>query len=103
MHANVSLCNAVATLTADFDWSGNQTLFCRRLFAETGVKLEKCIGRICVIDVILSKFGHDYKSCLVVLLVVNLGLQIGLHDAVLLFCLAVCLWIEGGRKSPFYA
>lgn len=57
-----------------------------------------CTGVFCII---VRKFGYKQRSCLVALLVVDIGLEVDLHSTILSVNLTICLSMEGGRESLF--
>ena len=69
----------------------------------SAIELKKCVAGTGIFGIIVSKLRYGKKPCLIILLEVDKGLEIGFHCIILSFSLAVCLWVEGGRKSPLYA
>lgn len=59
------------------------------------------MSRISISCIALRKFGHELKLCLVLLLIINIGLEMGLFNIILHLGLTICFWIESSRESPF--
>lgn len=55
------------------------------------VKLERYITRDSIFSIIVREFGYEWKSYSVVLLVVDIDLEVGLHDTVFSLGLTVYL------------
>ena len=51
-----------------------------------------------ILGIIENELCIKKKPCPIILFKVNEGLKIGFHYAILLFCLAVCLYMEGGEE-----
>ena len=51
-----------------------------------------------ILGIVVSKFRYIKKLCLIILFEVDKNLKIGLHYAILLLNLTICLWVEGGRE-----
>ena len=70
---------------------------------EAAIQLEGSIAGAGIFRITIDEFSHWQESCLVILLVVDKGPEVGFHSAVLPFCLTVCLGVESGRQSLLYA
>ena len=57
----------------------------------------------CILGVIISKLGYWQESWLIILFEVDKISKIGLYGTILLFCLIVCLRMEGNREFPLDA
>ena len=67
------------------------------------VQLKRCVAGACILGVVISKLGHWQELCPIILFKVDKGLKVGIHGAVLPFCLTVYLRMEGSRESPLDA
>lgn len=65
------------------------------------VEFKKCVTRTRSFDVIVSKLGYWWESCLVVLFVIYQDSEIRLYNAILLFGLAISFWVKGCGKLLF--
>ena len=61
------------------------------------------MGGTCILGIVVCELGHGQESCLVVLLLIDKGLEICLHRTILSLYLAIYLRIKGYRQSTFYA
>lgn len=69
--------------------------------APTIVGLERCMTLTSFFCIIVCKFAYKWKLCLVVLFVVDIKLEVGLHTAVLSFGLTICLGLKSSRAPLF--
>ena len=56
-----------------------------------------------ILGIVVSELRYEKKPCLIILLEVDKGLEVGFHCTILSLNLAVHLRVEGGEESPFYA
>ena len=66
----------------------------------SAIKLKKCVAAASIFSVVVSKFHHRKKSCPIILLEIDKGLEIGFHRIILPLCLAVRLRVESNGESP---
>ena len=64
----------------------------------SAIELEKYAAGASILGVVVGKLCHGKKPCPIILLKVDKGPEVGFHRTILLFHLAVCLWVEGGRE-----
>ena len=69
----------------------------------SAIELEKCVADAGILGIIVSELCHGKKSCLIILLKVDKGSEVGFHRTILPLNLAVCLRVEGGEESPLDA
>ena len=67
------------------------------------IKLKRCVANAGILGIVIGKFYHKKKPCPIILLTVNKSLEISFYCTILLLNLAVCLRVEGGKKSPLDA
>ena len=53
-----------------------------------------------ILGIIVSKLRHGKKPCLIILLKVDEGLEVGFYRTILPLNLVVCLRMKGDKKSP---
>ena len=61
------------------------------------VELKKDVTGASILGIIIGKFCYGKKSCLIILLKVNKNLEISFYCTILLFSLAVYLWVEDNK------
>ena len=69
----------------------------------SAIELEKCVAGAGILGIVVSKLRHGKKSCQIILLKVDKGLEIGFHRTILPLSLAVRLQMEDGGESPLDA
>ena len=69
----------------------------------SAIELEKYVADASILGVVIGKLHYGKKPCLIILFKVDKGLAIDFFYIILPFDLTICLWIEGGGKSPLYA
>ena len=77
--------------------------FVRDSWVEPAIQLERGIAGAGIFRIIIGKFTHWQEPCLVILLVIDKGPEVGINCTILLSSLAVSLGIEGGRESTLKA
>ena len=65
----------------------------------SAIELKKYVADAGILGIIVDKLRHGKKPCLIILLEVDEGLEIGFHCAILPFGLTFHLWVEDGRES----
>ena len=63
------------------------------------IEFKKHVASASIFGIIISKFRHKKKPCLVILFEIDKSSKISFYYTILLFNLIVCLWIKGGGKS----
>ena len=63
------------------------------------IKLQRYVTHTGVFEIVVSKLHHWEETCLVILFLIHKNTKINFHDAVLLFCLIVCLRVKRNRES----
>ena len=63
------------------------------------IEFKRCIISASILGVVVSKFRHKKKLCLIILLKVDKSLEINFYYIVLPLSLAVHLRVEGDKKS----
>ena len=69
----------------------------------SAIELERCVASASILGIVVSEFRHEKKSCSIILLEVDEGLEVGFHRTLLPLSLAVPLRVEGGEESPLDA
>ena len=69
----------------------------------SAIELKICVAGGGIFCVVISKLRHGKKPCLIILLKVDKGLEVGFHYTILPFGLTVRLWVESGGESPLDA
>ena len=69
----------------------------------SAIELERYVAGAGIFGVVVGKFCHEKKPCLIILLKVDKGSKVGFHCIILPFGLTVCLWVEDGGESPLDA
>lgn len=64
----------------------------------TTIQFEKCVANIVVFYIIIGKFSHWQRVCLIVLPEIQNGFEMNLHGTVLLLGLANSLRVEVCKK-----
>ena len=62
------------------------------------IQFKLCMAGACILGVVISELGHWQEPCPIVLFEIDKSSKVGLYGAILLFCLAVGLRVEGGRE-----
>ena len=52
-----------------------------------------------ILGIIVGKLCYKKKPCPIILLKIDKNLEIGFYCTIVSLNLAICLWVEGGRKS----
>ena len=63
------------------------------------IELESCVAGASILGIVIGKLRHGKKPCLIILLEVDKGLEVGFHCTILPLSLAIRLRVEGGGKS----
>ena len=71
-------------------------------WVKAAIQFKESIVGAGIFRIIIGEFRYRQEPSPVILLVVNKGLKVAFHIAVLFLCLNVYLEVESGRKSPFY-
>lgn len=69
------------------------------LSIKTIVKLKKSVINIGIFCIIVNKFYHKKKLCLIVLFIIDKGLEIGLHYIIISFDLVIYFGVESSKES----
>ena len=64
----------------------------------SAVEFEKSVAGANILGIIIGKLCHGKKLCLIILLKVDKGSEIGFYFTILFLCLIVHLRLEGGGK-----
>ena len=67
------------------------------------IELEKYVAGAGIFGIVIGKLRHKKKPCLIILLKIDKGLEIGFHHTILPLCLIVCLRVENSREFLFNA
>lgn len=62
------------------------------------IQLKKQVAGNCILGIVITKLGYWKEFDQIILLKFNKSSEIGIYDAVLLLCLAICLKVESGKK-----
>ena len=65
----------------------------------SAIELERCVAGAGILGIVVSKLRHGKKSCPIILLKVDEGLEVGFYHTILPLSLAVRLRVEGGEES----
>ena len=63
------------------------------------IELERCMAGAGIFGIVVSELHYRKKSCPIILLEVDEGLEVGFHRTILRLSLAIRLRIEGGGES----
>ena len=69
----------------------------------SAIELERCVAGAGILSIVVGKLRYGKKSCPIILLKVDEGLEVGFYRTILPLNLAVRLRIKGGKKSPLDA
>lgn len=65
------------------------------------VEFRRCVTGARIFGIVVSELGYRQEPCPVVLLEIHKSSKISLYAAVLLFAMAISLWVEGNGKPSF--
>ena len=69
----------------------------------SAIELKRCVAGVGIFGIIIGKLRHGEKSCPIILLEFDKGLEVGFHRTILPLSLAVRLRVEGGGEFPLDA
>ena len=69
----------------------------------SAIEFEKCVANADILGIVVSKLRYGKKLCLIILLKVDKGSEVGFYHTILLLSLAVRLRVEGGGEFPLNA
>ena len=60
----------------------------------SAIKLKKAVTNASILGIIIGKLRYEKEPCLIILLKVDKGLEVGFYHTILYFSLTVRLWVE---------
>ena len=69
----------------------------------SAIELKRCVAGAGILGIVVSELRHGKKSCPIILLEVDEGLEVGFHRTILSLSLAVYLWVESRGEFPLDA
>ena len=67
----------------------------------SAIEFKRYIASAGIFGIVVGKLHNEKKLCLIILLEVNKSSEIGFYHIILLFNLAVCLWVKSNEEFLF--